>query len=206
MTEAAAKAQLELRRREARRYAKLRNLYRRLVVRSAQRLRDIQRRLRKRVRFEGNVVVGGSSLEEQVAYYADHAPAVFRLEYSESGSFYSEAWAVHNVPNYGFRTDCSSCARTAIVDTFKLKLAFPDPAGGFFTGSAVDQGAEVDAAYASSHPLTAVVYGDGTGFHMGLSLGDGSELTFEHGTADLDIGHFQEFGPGTTVRFYKLVA
>lgn len=203
MTEGEAKRSLEAARQRSLRYAKLRNLWRTKVRRRLHRLRYIRSH---GPRFRGNRVQGGT-LEERIAYLFEHAPPLFRLFYSESGAFAVEPWAIHNVPTDTWRSDCSAWARIVIptVQAIGGILAAAMGAGAFFyTGWVVANCQEVSRQYAETHIGTAVVYGSGTGFHMGLSRAQGN-ATIEHGTANLDYGTFDEFGTGTQVRYYKFL-
>ena len=203
MTEAQAMERLSEARRKAARFRRLRNFWRVQVRRRMRRLAEI--------RTEGPHLVGdsvqGGNLPQRLDYLFKVAPALFRLYYSENGNFADFLWAVHNVPNDTWRSDCSAWARSVVAAVRVLSPNFSAilVAGGtFYTGWVVEHCKQVDRMYAENHIGTAVVYGTGTGFHMGLSRGQGS-ATIEHGTASLDYGNFDEFGAGTAVRFYQFL-
>ena len=203
MTEAQAKERLREARARAYRFARLRNLWRRIVARRLQRLREILAAVTHR---RGNLIEGGT-LEARIAFLFKVAPRLFRLYYSEPGEFFAGRWAVTNVPSGGYRSDCSSWAQNVVrcvgaggTLAGKIIGAYSD----FYTGWVTQNCPVVDRHYAETHIGTAVVYGSGTGFHMGLSLGDG-QRTIEHGTPSLDYGTFDEFGEGTEVRYFRFL-
>lgn len=203
MTEAQAKRTLQEARAKAARFRRLRNLWRVKVRRRLHRVRYIRRH---HVHFEGDYVVGGT-LQERIAYLFEHAPKLFRLYYSEEGNYYAGAWAIHNVPDDTWRSDCSSWARNvlkSVRDLHESASRILGAASAFYTGWVTANCEQVDRRYAETHIGTAVIYGTGTGFHMGLSMGDG-DRTIEHGREPLDYGTFGEFGPGTEVRYYKFL-
>jgi hypothetical protein len=76
--------------------------------------------------------------------------------------------------------------------------------GAFYTGWVTANCKQVDHVYAETHIGTAVIFGDGTGFHMGLSRGSGQAL-IQHGREPLEYGTFDQFGAGTLVRYYKFL-
>jgi hypothetical protein len=203
MTEAAAKRSLEVARRRAARFRHLRNLWRVKVRRRAKRLKQVRA---DQPHLNGNLVEGGN-IGQRVAYLFEVAPPIFRLYYSEAGKFATFRWAAHNVDADEWRSDCSSwCRNVALCVSAGSLPALDAIAAGtaVYTGWFIDNCLEVDRRYAETYIGTAVVYGDGTGFHMGLSRADG-EATVEHGTPNLDYGTFNEFGAGTTVRFFKFL-
>lgn len=203
MTEAQAKQRLAEARRKAARFRRLRNLWRVQVRRRLHRLRRIRA---DQPHVNGNVVEGGT-LAQRLAYLFRVAPPIFRLYYSESPPWWITRWAVHNVSRDEGRSDCSAwpqnvarCVQAASALLEKVKIAGPT----FYTGWVVENCPQVDRRYAETHIGTAVVYGAGAGFHMGLSLAEGPR-TIEHGTPSLDYGTFDEFGAGTEVRFYQFL-
>lgn len=203
MTEADAKRSLEVARRKAHRFAVLRNLWRTKVRHRLKRYRyDKAHKLTR----NGNIIEGGT-LQQRIGFLFKVAPKVFRVYYSEGGSYYGGPWACTNVPVGDWRSDCSSWGRST-VESVKLEIPFAAQvlaaASAFYTGWVVANCQEVDRHYAETHIGTAVIYGTGTGFHMGLSMADG-ERTIQHGTAPLTYGTFGEFGAGTQVRYFKFL-
>lgn len=203
MTEAQAKASLEAARAKAVRFRRLRNLWRAKVRRRLHYLRYLRTH---GPRFHGNVVEGGN-IVERIAYLFEHAPKLFRLYYSEAGNFYPNPWAVHNVPDDTWRSDCSAWGRVAVLAirlSSKTAANIIAAGGAFYTGWVVENCPPVDRHFAETHPGTAVIFGTGTGFHMGLSRGSGQEL-IQHGRAPLEYGTFDQFGAGTEVRYYRFL-
>jgi hypothetical protein len=147
--------------------------------------------------------VEGGTVEERFRFMAHQAVERARDFYSEAGDEYRGGWAVTNVPSDRYRSDCSKWSQNSAE-----VIEVPDPTGldfgPMFTGSVVANCKQVDRAYAESHPGTAVLFGDGTAFHMGLSMGH-EDLLVQHGVPPVQWGTFDEFGPGTEVRFYKFL-
>jgi hypothetical protein len=205
MTEAEAKQRLLQARRNVQRFRRLQNLWRRLVKHRTRKLREVieRRKANAKPHRVGRNAIRGGTAAERAAYLFEIAPGLFRSEYSESGAHCATRWALTNV-SPGFRTDCSSWAQDVAN-----AIGIPDPTGenygSIFTGTVVAMCKQVDQAYAESHVGTAVLYGGGDSFHMGLSLGNGTSTTIEHGTPPLDYGHFDEFGLGTEVRYYRFL-
>jgi len=204
VTEAEAKKRLADARAKAKRYRLLREAWRRIV---AKRLAYLHELRQKQVRRRGNLIEGGT-VEGRAAFLFRVAPAHFRSFYSEEGRYYKPPWAVTNVHADTFRSDCSAWARAACLSIrphTALARKVADAGAGFYTGWVVEKCPQVDRHYAETHIGTAVVYGTGTGFHMGLSLAEGSR-TIQHGTPPLDYGSFDEFGPGTEVRYFAFIS
>lgn len=147
--------------------------------------------------------VEGGDVAERFRFMAHRAVEKARDFYSESGELCSEAWAVTNVPSDRYRSDCSSWSQ----DSAKV-IQVPDPTGQDFgwmyTGTVVEKCRQVDRAYAESHPGTAVLFGGGTAFHMGLSLGH-EDLIVQHGVPPVEWGTFSQFGAATQVRFFAFL-
>lgn len=203
MTEAQAKASLEAARAKAVRFRRLRNLWRAKVRRRLHYLRYLRTH---GPRFNGNRVEGGL-LTEQLAFLFEHAPKLFRLYYSEAGNFAAGPWAVHNVPGDTWRSDCSAWGRNVVVCVRAigpLASKILAAGGAFYTGWVVANCEQVSHEYAETHIGTAVIFGTGTGFHMGLSRGSGQEL-IQHGREPLEYGTFDQFGAGTEVRYYRFL-
>lgn len=139
-------------------------------------------------------VVGGNA-EERLHRAFGWAMKHWHEYYSESGLY----TLVNVLTNAGMRHLRSDCSRTAIEvrRVCGLKTIDAEPR---FTGSALTFGRDVDRHYAETHCGVWVIFGSGEGFHMGTTTGHGP-FTWEHGTPALDIGHFDEFGSGTEVRY-----
>jgi hypothetical protein len=140
-----------------------------------------------------NKVVGGKP-EARLLFAMEYASKVFRHEYSQSGSWI-KGYALTNVPP-GHRTDCSWWYTML---RYACGLQGPSLSGGF-TGTILTEGKEVSREYAEHHAGVAVVYGSGTGEHVGMSTGKGPYV-YQHGVPEVDTGTFDEFGPGTEVRY-----
>jgi hypothetical protein len=142
-------------------------------------------------------VIGGSP-EERLNFSSHYAHKHWSDYYSETGA-YDEAHSLDNARHDGKRRDCSwwylEDRRACGLKTINVEPRF--------TGSILDKGRVVSRAYAETHVGVAVVYGSGTGFHVGKSTGHGP-FTWEHGTPTLNAGHFDEFGAGTEVRYRVL--
>jgi len=151
----------------------------------------------------GNIVEGGT-LEERFYYSIHQGRKHWRDFYSEPGGETDAPWAITNVPNNTLRSDCSKYAQKECQT-----IQIPDPTGQnfgpMFTGTIVANCKEVSREYAETHFGTAVLFGSGDAFHMGLSMAHG-DLIIQHGVPQLEFGTFDEFGPGTQVRFYKFIS
>jgi len=180
-------------------FKKLRNAWRKIVTHRTLQLKEAVERRKKNGkphRKGRNRVVGGNAAERLV-YAMEIAHKVFRLEYSEAGTWV-KGYGLTNVPaGHGYRTDCSWWATM-------LRLACglngPSLEGGY-TGTILAEGKQVTRHYAEHHPGVFVVFGSGDGFHVALSLGDGTPTTYGHGVPEVDISTFDAFGPGTEVRY-----
>jgi hypothetical protein len=166
-------------------------------------LKAALRRLLKKLRrvepivihSNGTLRVIGGSAEERLYKAFSFAMKHWHDYYSEGGT-YDEDHSLTNARHGGKRRDCSWDA----IETRRacgLPTIDTEPR---FTGSALTFGRVVDRRYAETHTGVWVIYGSGTAFHMGTSTGHGP-FTWEHGTPALDIGHFDEFGAGTEVRY-----
>lgn len=180
-------------------FVKLRNAWRKIVKHRALQLKEAlsHRKAKGQPHRKGrNEVVGGSP-EGRLVFAMELAHKIFRLEYSEAGSWI-KGFGLTNVPaGHGYRTDCSwwyTMLRLA------CGLKGPNLEGGY-TGSILEEGRVVDRHYAEHHAGVAVVFGSGTGFHVAMSLGNGTPTTYGHGVPEVDISTFDAFGPGTEVRY-----
>jgi hypothetical protein len=177
----------------------VRNAWRAIVKKRALQLKHaIERRKAKSKPHVvgGNRVVGGTA-PQRLVFAMEYAHKVFRLEYSEAGTW-TKGYGLTNVPGgHGYRTDCSWWYTML---RYACGLHGPSIEGGY-TGSILAEGKEVTRHYAETHPGVAVVFGSGTGFHVAMSLGNGTPTTYGHGVPEVDISTFDAFGPGTEVRY-----
>lgn len=146
-------------------------------------------------RVDGKLCVRGGSAEERIVALFTYAKKHWSDYYSEEGA-YDEDHSLNNHDHTGKRRDCSWDAIEA-RRACRLPTIDSEPR---FTGSALEEGKPVTRHYAETHAGVWVIYGSGSGFHMGTSTGHGP-YTWEHGTPTLNTGHFDEFGPGTEVRY-----
>jgi hypothetical protein len=209
LTEAEAKKRLEQARERARhsKTRKARNLWRRLVRKRTRQLREaIQRR---KARDKPHVVdhryVRGGREEERQLYAMRIAHKEFALGYLESTIDWLDGYALTNVPNPSadkHRTDCTwwGLDLKLVCGLGHLIKGFPR-----YTGSILDKGKEVSREYAEKHVGVFVVFGSGTAFHAGLSTGNGPNI-YQHGTAPVEKGTFDQFGPAVEVRYRVLPA
>jgi hypothetical protein len=184
---------------KAKRFAKLRNAWRRIVKRRALQLTEaIERRkkLRKPHRVGPNMVRGGTA-EERLLFAMRLAHKIFRLEYSEAGTWVT-GYGLTNVPaGRGYRTDCSWWGTML---RYACGVKGPSLTGAY-TGSILEEGREVSRRYAETHTGVFVIFGSGTGFHAALTAGNGTSLIYQHGVPEVDTGTIDQFGAGTEVRF-----
>lgn len=182
-------------------FSKVRNAWRVIVKRRVLQLKHaVERRKANNkphvVGFKDNVIRGGSA-EERLVFAMQYAHTVFRLEYSEAGTWV-KGYGVTNVPaGQGYRTDCSWWYTML---RYACGLKGPSLTGGY-TGTILTEGKTVTRHYAEHHAGVAVVFGSGTGFHVAMSLGNGTPTTYGHGVPEVDISTFDAFGPGTEVRY-----
>lgn len=180
-------------------FSKVRNAWRVIVKRRALQLKHAieRRKAQSKPHVVGkNKVVGGHA-EERLAFAMEYAHKIFRLEYSEAG-VWTKGFGLTNVPGgKGFRTDCSWWYTML---RYACGLLGPSLTGGF-TGTILTEGKEVSRHYAEHHAGVAVVFGSGDGFHVAMSLGDGTPTTYGHGVPEVDISTFDAFGSGTEVRY-----
>jgi hypothetical protein len=163
----------------------------------------LKRLLKKLVRREPLVIRGkdgafsviGGNAEERLHRAFGWAMKHWHDYYNDKVAEYLLTHVLDNLRLWGKRSDCS---RTAIEVRRVCGLPTMDTEPRY-TESALNFGREVDRHYAETHCGVWVIYGSPT-FHMGTSTGHGP-FTWEHGTPALDIGHFDEFGPGTEVRY-----
>jgi hypothetical protein len=198
LTVAEYRARLATARSKEKHFVKLRNAWRKIAAHRALQLKEAleHRKANGKPHRKGrNTIVGGSA-EERLVYAMQIAHKVFRLEYSEAGTWV-EGYGLTNVPGgKGYRTDCSwwfTMLRKA------CGLHGPSLTGGY-TGTILAEGKEVTEHYAEHHPGVAIVFGSGEGFHVAMSLGDGTRTTYGHGVPEVDISTFDAFGAGTEVR------
>jgi hypothetical protein len=156
------------------------------------------------VRIQGNKATGGTARKrlQVVALASAHACAT-----GARHNFYSQTgdWDIDHCitgPAIGHRDDCSSW----FTSVYK-SCGLPDPNksryGSGYTGTLVAAGTPVSCEYARNNPGCAVIYGSGPGHHVEFSIGDGSENTVGHGSAPVDRGVFDLFGPSEPPRFFK---
>jgi hypothetical protein len=176
------------------RQAYLRRRHLRVALKRA--LEGLARRGPIVVRHGDSFSVIGGTAEERIHRAFTWAMKHWHDYYSEAGEYLMLARVLTNARMKGLRSDCS---RTAIEvrRVCGLKTIDAEPR---YTGSALTFGRVVDRHYAETHCGVWVIFGSGDGFHMGTTTGHGP-FHWEHGTPTLDIGHFDEFGPGTEVRF-----
>lgn len=180
-------------------FVAVRNAWRRIVKHRALQLQEaIERRkkLNKPHRVGRNKIRGGSA-EERLVYAMQLAHKIFRLEYSEAGSWIADFGLTNVAAGKDYRTDCSWWNT---VLRLACGLKGPSLAGGN-TESILREGKEVTRHYAEHHAGVSVVFGSGGGFHVALSLGDGTPTTYGHGVPEVDISTFDAFGAGTEVRY-----
>jgi hypothetical protein len=198
LTVAEYRARLKAGRAKEKHFARARNAWRRIVKHRALQLREaIERRKARDLphRVGRNRVAGGSA-EVRLLYAMELAHRIFRLEYSEEGSWI-KGYALTNVPaGHGYRTDCSWWGTML---RYACGLAGPSIDGGY-TGSILEEGKTVTRHYAETHTGVFVIFGSGTGFHAALSKGNGTSDVFQHGVPEVDTGTFDQFGAGTEVR------
>jgi hypothetical protein len=179
-------------------FVSVRNAWRVIVKKRALQLKHaIERRkaLDKPHVVGKNQVVGGKP-QERLLFAMEYAHRVFRLEYSEAGSWI-KGYGLTNVPGgHGYRTDCSWWYTML---RYACGLRGPSILGGY-TGTILTEGKTVSRAYAESHAGVAVVYGSGTGFHVAMSTGKGPTV-YQHGVPEVDTGTFDQFGAGVEVRY-----
>src|SRR6185369_1591829 len=113
MTEAEAKRRLEQarRRQQNAKTRKARNFWRRKVKLRQHQLRRVEERRAREakphvVHHGGRMRVEGGTLDERILYGARYAHHFARLHYLEGGT-YHDGWALLNVPEDAWRSDCS---------------------------------------------------------------------------------------------------
>jgi hypothetical protein len=179
-------------------FVAVRNAWRKIVKHRTLQLKEaVERRkeLNKPHRVGRNQIRGGRP-EERLLYAMELAHRIFRLEYSEAGTWII-GYALTNVPaGEGHRTDCSWWFTML---RYCCGLKGPSTSGGF-TGTILTEGKKVTREYAEKHAGVAVVFGSGDGFHVAASAGEGT-LVYQHGVPEVDTGTFDQFGAGTEVRY-----
>lgn len=203
MTAAEYRARVATARQHAHHFAKLRNFWRAVVRKRVRQAKEAatRRKARRKPHVVGRNQVRGGSARERLLYAAKVAAKEFRLYYSESGSVYPHLWALTNVPSDSYRSDCSLWF-TWLYKTCGLL----DPNGGaygepvIYTGTLLQGGREVSREFAEKHAGCAVIFGSGTGIHVGMSTGEGPTI-YQHGQEPVEGGTFDEFGPGVEVRY-----
>lgn len=184
-----------------------RNEWKRIVRKREHQVTEVARRDRRahrphvveHAKRDGGLhfTIEGGTATERLLYACRYAHKTARLHYLEGG-VYIHGYALVNVPSDADRSDCSwwYCELFAAC-------GLRDPLGGDpvrFTGSILEKGRPVSRRYAETHIGVAVVFGSGTGFHVGMSCGNGPNI-WQHGTPTFRKGTFDEFGPGTEVRY-----
>jgi hypothetical protein len=179
-------------------FVAVRNAWRAIVKKRALQLKQAieRRRAQAKPHVAGpNRVIGGTA-EARLLFAMEYAHRIFRLEYSEAGSWV-KGYGLTNVPaDHGYRTDCSWWYTML---RYACGLKGPSLDGGY-TGTILTEGKEVSRAYAEKHAGVAVVFGSGTGFHVAMSTGKGPTV-YQHGVPEVDTGTFDQFGAGTEVRY-----
>jgi hypothetical protein len=178
--------------REKERKAYLRRNHLRVALKRA--LKKLAKQGPRVQRIDGKLCVRGGTAEERIVALFTYAVKHWVAYYSESGA-YDEDHSLNNHDHDGKRRDCSwqgiEARRACGLPTIDFEPRF--------TGSALEC-KKVSRRYAETHAGVWVIYGSGEGFHMGTSTGHGP-FVWQHGTPTLSTGHFDEFGPGTEVRY-----
>lgn len=198
LTVAEYRARLKDARSREKHFIAVRNTWRRIVKHRALQLKEAieRRKARNKPHRIGRNRVAGGNAEERLLYAMELAHRIFRLDYSEEGSWI-KGYGLTNVPaGHGYRTDCSWWYTML---RFACGLKGPSLLGGY-TGTILTEGKEVSRAYAEKHAGVAVVFGSGTGFHVAMSTGQGPTV-YQHGVPEVDTGTFDQFGAGTEVRY-----
>lgn len=201
MTAAEYRQRVASAKRKARHFLGLRNFWRTVVRKRVRQMKAAAtgRAARQKphvVKGKPNTVRGGSPAE-RLLFAAETAMREARHYYSETGS-YVEGHALTNVPNDSDRSDCS----WFYIELYRCcGLPVPITTEPRYTGSILS-GQPVSREYAEKHVGVAVVFGAGTGIHVGMSTGDGPNI-IQHGQEPVERGTFDEFGPGTEVRYRK---
>lgn len=156
-----------------------------------ERLQARIKKLAPKPKVKGNKVVGGNWRQRlQLAMLTSAA----RCHSGARHNFYSQAgyWDIKHAitgPSPGHRDDCSSWF-TSIYWTCNLA----DPNGTNFaygfTGTIVENWKPISRAEARNTPGAAVIFGSGSGHHVEMAIGDGTEHTVGHGSDPVDMGTF----------------
>lgn len=198
MTVAEYRKRLKEGRSKEKHFIGIRNAWRRIVKKRALQLKHAieRRKALAKPHVVGENQVKGGRPEPRLLFAMEYAHKIFRLEYSEAGTWI-KGFALTNVPPGGsYRTDCSWWYT---MIRYACGLRGPSIDGGF-TGTILTEGKTVDRHYAETHTGVAVVFGTGTGFHVGMSTGHGPTI-YQHGVPEVDTGTFDQFGVGTEVRY-----
>ncbi len=167
---------------------------------------ELQVQLRKldHVTIQGNKASGGQPHERLKAVALASAAACAS---GHRTNFYSQSgeWDVTHCitgPATWHRDDCSSWVTSAYYSA-----ELPDPNGGGFvsggyTGTLLTHGHKISRD--QLQPGDLVVYGSGTGHHTEMFVGPG-EKTIGHGSAPVDAGIIDLFGPGEVMTFIRYV-
>lgn len=166
---------------------------------ASRRLRHLLRILLRKPRHVSPNKVRGGRPEKRLLFAARLAEQHYRHYYSEKGTLTLD-FGITNVPNDSYRSDCS----TAFTALYKA-CGLHDPnnlhyGGDPYTGTLLEGGKEVSRRFAEYHAGCAVVFGSGTGIHVGMSTGEGPTI-IQHGKEPMEGGTFDEFGPGVEVRY-----
>lgn len=181
-------------------FVAVRNAWRVIVKKRALQLKHAieRRKALDKPHLVGKNRIDGGNAAERLVFAMQMAHKLFRLEYSEAGTWV-KGYAITNVPGgHGFRTDCSwwyTMLRKA------CGLKGPSLDGGY-TETIREEGKEVSRHYAEHHPGVAVLFGAPSTFHVAASLGDGTPTTYGHGVPEVDISTFDAFGPSVEVRYF----
>lgn len=186
---------------------KARNLWRGIVRKRGHQLTEVVKRERReahphvvthKLHRDGfHYTVEGGNPADRLLYACRYAHKTARLHYLEGGT-YRPGFALTNVPTDADRSDCSWW----FCELYRI-CGLRDPLHGDttrYTGTILSHGRPVSRRYAEHHTGVAVVFGSGEGFHVGMSTGDGPNI-WQHGTPTFRKGTFDEFGPGTEVRY-----
>lgn len=175
----------------------VRNTWRAIVRKRTLQLKHAieRRKARDKPHVVGKNEIRGGDAEARLHFGMEYAHRVFRLYYSEAGGWI-KGYALTNVPGGAFRSDCSWWYTML---RYACGLEGPSLNGGY-TGTILTEGKEVSRHYAETHTGVAVLFGSGTAFHVAMSTGHGSTV-YQHGVPEVDIGTFDQFGPGTEVRY-----
>jgi hypothetical protein len=197
MTVAEYRKRLKTAQSKEKHFVGLRNAWRKVVKHRTLQLKEAleRRKAQNKPHRTGRNQVRGGTPQARLLYAMELAHKVFRLEYSESGSWV-EGFAITNVPPGGHRTDCSWWYTML---RYACDLKGPSIGGGY-TGTILIEGKPCSREHAEKTAGIAVVFGSGTAFHVAMSTGKGPTV-YQHGVPEVDTGTFDQFGASTEVRF-----